>query len=201
MVEYIDTLSLKEELKTYASPRSKLTTMIQSGEIVQVRRGLYLRGGITGYSVKTLANKIYGPSYLSFEYALSVYEMIPERVKNPTSAVFRKNKRKAYTTPFGVYTYQTIPAAVYYKGIRRHEEGGNPFLIAAREKALLDTLYTHRSITSRTGMLRLLREDLRIDPESLASLDRPLVRELAPCYGKKITCIFSDWLRKEPAHA
>lgn len=197
MVEYIDTLSLKEELKTFASPGSKVTTMIKSGEIVQVRRGLYLRGGESGYSVKTLANKIYGPSYLSFEYALSHYGMIPERVENPTSAVFRKNKRRTFRTPFGLFTYQTIPEAVYYKGILRNEEEGNPYLIATREKALLDTLYTHRSIKSKSRMVRLLIEDLRVDMESLMLLDLPLIEACAPFYGKQITLIFTDWLKKE----
>lgn len=196
MVEYIDTLSLKEELKTFSSPRSKLTHMIKSGEVVQVRRGLYLRGGVSGYSVKTLANKIYGPSYLSFEYALSFYGVIPERVENPTSAVYRKNKRKTYETPFGVFTYQTIPSAVYYMAIRRREEEGNPYLIASPEKAVLDTLYTHRSIKSRKNMLRLLYDDLRADRDLLLALDRRLVEELAPFYGKQITLIFSNWLKR-----
>ncbi|MBN2415235.1 hypothetical protein JXO52_05310 [bacterium] len=201
MVEYIDTLSLKEELKTYASPRSKLTTMIQSGEIVQVRRGLYLRGGISGYSVKTLANKIYGPSYLSFEYALSVYGLIPERVENPTSAVFRKNKRKVFRTPAGMFTYQPVPESVYYKAIRRSEEEGGSFLIASPEKAVLDTLYMHRSIQSGRRMLQLLEEDLRIDMDGLHALDPNVVVELAPCYGKRITLVFADWLKKELTNA
>ncbi|MBN1472386.1 MAG: hypothetical protein JW925_11435, partial [Syntrophaceae bacterium] len=141
---YLDTLSLMDSLKGYGSPKSKLTTMIKSGEVIQVRRGLYIPGGNVSYSVKTLANKIYGPSYISFEYALSYYGLIPERVENVTSAIFNKNKNKTFTTPLGTFIYQSIPAAAYPRGFVLIKENDHPFFIATKEKALCDTLYRHR---------------------------------------------------------
>lgn len=42
---YYDTLYLMNTLSDYASPKSKLTNMVKSGEIVRIRRGLYVKGG------------------------------------------------------------------------------------------------------------------------------------------------------------
>ena len=102
-ITYLDTLYISDQLKEYASPKSKLTTMIQSGELIKIKRGLYIPGDRKGYSLKTLANKIYGPSYISFESALAFHGIIPERVVNITSAVYNKNKDKTFHTQVGTY--------------------------------------------------------------------------------------------------
>ena len=68
-----------------------------------------------------LAGSIYGPSYISFEYALSRYGLIPEAVYAVTCATFEKKKKKKYETPFGTFTYdmgQMIgPAAMLVTGM------------------------------------------------------------------------------------
>ena len=63
------TAMLLEELKNYASPKAKLSRMARKGECILITRGLYE----TDRSVPAylLAGSIYGPSYISFEYALS----------------------------------------------------------------------------------------------------------------------------------
>ena len=86
-----DHLTLMHELRDYASPKARLTRMIKSGDVIQVRRGLFLEARETGHSLKSLASVIYGPSYISFEYALAHYGLIPERVQSVTSAVYNKN--------------------------------------------------------------------------------------------------------------
>ena len=48
--------------------------------------------------LEVLANLIYGPSYVSYEYALTYYGLIPERVFEVTSATTQKNKM--FNTPF-----------------------------------------------------------------------------------------------------
>ena len=50
-----DHLTLMHELRDYASPKARLTRMIKSGEVVQVRRGLFLDAKETGHSLKSLA--------------------------------------------------------------------------------------------------------------------------------------------------
>ncbi|HOD00665.1 MAG TPA: hypothetical protein PKH54_12020, partial [Myxococcota bacterium] len=71
-------LALMDELKDYASPRAKLTRMLKSGSIVQLRRGLFVDD--VSISPRVVAPVLYGPSYISFEYVLATAGLIPERV-------------------------------------------------------------------------------------------------------------------------
>lgn len=192
---YLDYIYLMDSLKNYASPKSKLTTMIKSGEVVKVKRGLYLPGDGSRYSQKTLANKLYGPSYLSFEYALSYYNLIPEAVYSLTSASYNKNKNKLFKTPIGVFIYRYTNPSVYPYGIVRMEEDGSPFLIATREKAVCDRLSKIKNINSINQLEELLFDDLRINKNELARLDTPEIHFLAGIYGKKIIYLFTDYMK------
>ncbi len=198
---YYDHIYLMDSLHNYASPKSKLTTMIKSGEVIKLRRGLFLNGSSTDYSIKTLANKIYGPSYISFEYALSYYNLIPERVETITCASYGKNKNKRFDTPVGSFLYRSIPRALYPYGIIRQEEGNNPFLIASKEKALCDTLSKIRGAGSLKALQSVLFENLRIDREELSFLNLKDIAFLAPLYRKKIVALFLLYLKKEASLA
>ena len=198
---YLDKLVVNESLQDYASPRSKLTRMLNSGELLHIRRGLYLAGEESPFSVKTLANIIYGPSYISFEHALAYYGFIPERTYNITSAVFGKNKHKRFDTPVGTFMYRHIPEAVYFLEYRHQEESGHPYLIATAEKAICDTLYQYRQVKSLEGIGKLIYEDLRIEKDKIASLDLDTIAGLAPGYGKKVNNLFATWLEKEKKDA
>lgn len=198
---YQDKLVVKESLQEYASPRSKLTRILDSGQLLHIRRGLYLDGSETPFSLKTLANIVAGPSYVSFESALAYYGFIPERVLNITSAIYGKNKHKKFETPVGSFLYRHVPEAVYFMEYRRLEEDGHPFLIATAEKAICDTLYQHRQVSTLSGLSKLIYEDLRVEADSLKSIDLEIIKALAPGYGKKVTTLFARWLEKEIYHA
>ncbi len=191
---YQDYMGIMDSLKGYASPRSKLTTMIKKGELIKVRRGLYLSGDHSGYSTKTLANIIYGPSYISFESALSYYGMIPERVQAITSACFNKNKNKQFKTPVGLFLYRYIHPRVYPYGIHRVDENGEGFLIASPEKAVCDTLSKFKDIKTMAALNELLYDDLRMDQDSVMRLDKALLNILSGLYRKKIIQLLCDCL-------
>jgi len=56
--------------------------MINDGLLQPIRKGLYaISPEITGIpiSLPLVANLLYGPSYVSMDYALSYYGIIPER--------------------------------------------------------------------------------------------------------------------------
>ena len=201
MPTYIDNLYLMDSLKEYASPRAKVTTMIKAGELVKVRRGLYLNPHHGEWSIKTLANKVLGPSYISFEYALSYYGLIPERVYAVTSASMGKNKRKHFHTAVGDFEYYSIHPRVYHFGIELHEEKGYPFLIASKEKALCDMLSKVGQVGSITALRELLLRDLRIDTEQLRTLHFDDITFLASRYRKKAVSLFARYLAKERIHA
>jgi len=198
---YKDHMALIHELRDYSSPKARITRMIKSGDVIQVRRGIFLDGHDKDYSLKSLASVIYGPSYLSFEYALSHYGLIPERATIVTSAVYNKNKNRRFTTPLGGFYYYYVPAGVYPYGITREEENNQSYLIATREKALLDTLYKTRGINSMKSLTDLLFEDMRVERHDLAAFDRESVNFIAPLYGRKACSLFMRWLEKEGHHA
>jgi len=196
-------LTIMDELSGYASPKARLTRMIKSGDVIQVRRGIFLdaRDQKNGYSLKSLAAVIYGPSYISFEYALAHYGLIPERVQAVTSAVYHKNKNHRFSTPVGRFYYYYLPAAVFPYGVTLGSENGQSYLIAVPEKALCDMLYKTRGIDSVKAMEALLLEDWRMERAAVLSLDRSAILFLAPLYRKKIFRHLVKWLEGEANHA
>jgi predicted transcriptional regulator of viral defense system len=142
--DYIDYNWLMHRLRGYAAPRAKITSMLARKELVRVKKGLYIAGDNRNYSRSLLANLIYGPSYILFEYALSWYGVIPGRVYAVTSACAKKNKR--FSTPLGEFNYSFIPRVTYAAGVRMERDGANRFLIGTVEKVLADMVYRNREI-------------------------------------------------------
>lgn len=174
------TAMLLEELKEYASPKSKLSRMVARGECFPVTRGLYETD--PNVPVHLLAGSIYGPSYISFEYALGYYGLIPEAVYTVTCATFEKKKKKKYETSFGTFTYRDVPSEAFPLGIRLIQEGDYFYRIAEPEKALCDQLYTMSPLPNTKELIRLLTEDLRIEEAELRKLDAKKVCEYSEAY-------------------
>jgi len=130
-----------------------------------------------------LAPIIYGPSYLSFEFALAYYSLIPEAVYNYTSATFEKKKEKQFMTPYGTFTYRDVPSEAYPVGIVLRSENGYGFQIASPEKALCDQLYKISPLRNRRELEHLLFEDLRIDQEEFFRLNMVYLLKIAHCYN------------------
>jgi len=104
--------------KDYRHPRDKITKLLRDNTIIRVKKGLYLhnREHIRGLPVKELlANLIYGPSYISLQFALSSYGMIPEVALQVSSVTLKKTKR--YRTPVGEFIYSSVPRPYYLTGI------------------------------------------------------------------------------------
>ena len=183
---------LLDELAAYQDPFGKIRRMCQAGELYPLTRGLYeTDANAPGFM---LAAAIYGPSYLSFEYALSFYDLIPERVFTYTSATCGKRKKKTYENHFGRYSYADIPVAAFPYGTEILQQGEYACTIAAPEKAVCDKLYQIRPVHSIKALKTLLFEDLRIDPEQFASLDQKLLTELCPLYHSSTLDVFNRYL-------
>lgn len=153
------------EIPEYKAKADKICDMTNRGEIIRLRRGLYCYAPKNGeiLSTETIANNLYGPSYISFETALSWYEIIPERITVTRSATIHRAKQ--YNTPIGQFEYIKIPDNVYPIGIQKIKDGENVFLIASKEKALCDLLYTKTGlrISSPKSLRIFLEENQRID--------------------------------------
>ncbi len=179
-----DYLALINALREYRYPRDRVTKLLASGRIVRVKKGLYilgdkLRGG--PFSREILANLIYGPSYISLEYALSYHQMIPEWVRNVTSVTSAKNK--SFTTPVGVFTYRHLPTAHFPSGVRSIPmSDGRSFLIATPEKAIADILYFAGGLSSKAEVEDFLFENMRIDEEAVERLDVDALEKIVAPY-------------------
>lgn len=184
-------LQLQTELEGYASPKSKITQMINKNEIVRLKRGVY----VTSLQEPRLplAQVIRSPSYISFQTALSYHQVIPEKTHMVLSAGFHLDREYSYDTPLGVYRYLYIPDQVFSIGIVPAQEQGTGFRIASIEKALCDTLYKIRNIERITEMSDLLFDDLRIEREILSSLDWDLISFMVPLYRSKTIRTLWRW--------
>jgi predicted transcriptional regulator of viral defense system len=172
---------LLKKNKNYSDVRGKISRDLRDGKIVQIKRGLYENDKNTPGHY--LASYIYGPSYLSFDYALSKYGMIPESVyKTYTSATFKKNKRKTYSNVFGDFLYRDVPEGVYMFGVKAVVENGYTYHIATPEKALCDKLYTMKPVKNLEELRNLIFNDLRIDEGLFRELDFEFITEISGGY-------------------
>lgn len=189
-----NTKMLVDELKEYVNPTAKIRRLVDSKELFPIVRGLYeTDASIPGYY---LAPIIYGPSYLSFEFALAYYSLIPEAVYNFTSATFEKKKVKRYQTPFGTFTYRDVPSDAYPLGIILHSENGYGFQIASPEKAICDELYKISPLKNRSELEKLLFEDLRIDQDEFFRLNMTDLYEIATCFRTQNHKLLQAYVRR-----
>ena len=185
---------LTDELKEYVNPTAKIRRLVDREELVPVVRGLYETDThIPGYY---LASIIYGPSYLSFEFALAYHSLIPEAVYNFTSATFEKKKAKQYATPYGTFTYRDVPSEAYPVGIVLYSENGYGFQIATPEKAICDELYIISPLKNRDELERLLFEDLRMDKEEFFRLNMTDLLEITNCYHTQNHKLLQTYVRR-----
>ncbi|MCX5682268.1 MAG: type IV toxin-antitoxin system AbiEi family antitoxin domain-containing protein, partial [Planctomycetota bacterium] len=109
---------------------SLLKRALAAGEVVRIHRGLYclaakyLRQKIDPL---VLAQRIYGPSYISLETALSYHGWIPEAVYVVTSTSLDRSRE--FDTPMGHFSFTRVPQKTFYAEVMRVEkEGGGSFL-------------------------------------------------------------------------
>ena len=185
---------LKNFLKDYSNINNKICREVKDKKLYRIVNGLYDTNGDT--SAYLLASSIYGPSYISFEYALSYYGLIPERVTTITCATFEKNKKKEYITDFGTFTYRDIPSSAYPEEIILKEENNYSYQIATPEKALCDKLYTLSPLFNYTNLENMLFNDLRIDEEEFNRLDILKINKLSKLYHSTNVELLAKYMRR-----
>lgn len=182
--EEFDYESLLQSLRQYRKPRDVITRFLRDSSIVRVKKGLYVFGENYRKGVickESLANLIYGPSYLSLEYALSYYGLIPERVEQITSMTPLRSK--IFQTPIGVFSYDHLHPRKFAIGITLIEiDSRHKILIATPEKALADRIAFHKNLTSTQDVHSFVCDGLRVEEDSLAKLRVPLLKEIEEVY-------------------
>lgn len=168
-------------LQDYRRPNDKIAEWLRQGVLLPVKRGLYLvADAAQSPCLPLVANRLYGPSCVSLDYALAWHGLIPERTYEITSVCLGRGRH--ITNALGRFSYTRLPAALYPCGITQASASAQEtFLIASPAKAMCDkVLLTPRlRAGSRAAMQRFLFDDLRIDAAALRGLDLEVVRSYA----------------------
>ncbi len=121
--------------------RNQLNRWHKSGKIICLRKGMYVlndQDRRPPFNLCHIANRLYEPSYVSCEYALSYYGFIPEGVWTLTSVTTRKTQR--FKNKFAHFDYRHIKAQAF-RGFKQVGEDGYPIFMAEPEKAIVDFVY------------------------------------------------------------
>ena len=169
---------------------------LAAGEVVRIHRGLYclaakyLRQKVDPF---VLAQRIYGPSYISLEAALSYHGWIPEAVYAVTSTSLDRSRE--FETPLGHFSFTRVPQKVFYAEVSRVEkEAGSSFLLASPLKALADYVHVHKRDWSSA---RPVVESLRVDEGLLAGVGAEEFDRLLANYSSLRVRRFLNGMRKD----
>jgi len=156
-----------------ASPRQTryfLEAYTKRGLLSRLKKGLYALKEMVP-SEEMIANALYKPSYISLEYALARYGIIPEMPYTITSVTTR------ITASFVVgdkeFSYKKIKQKAF-TGYRPERVGERTVFIADPEKALADYLY----------FVSLGKKRLN-DRLMLSRLERKKILSYANLFGRK----------------
>lgn len=132
----------------------------QKGLFIKLRNGLYVLKGKQPSSY-VISNKLYQPSYISLETALSFHQLIPEVVYSITSITTKATRE--FITLNQSFSYTRFRKSVF-QGYRLIVSGEDRFLMAEPEKAVADYLYLvalgHRTLNDRLYVERFDKKKL-----------------------------------------
>lgn len=152
----------------------------------KITKGFYVFSDkkLTEDDLNFIANRLREPSYLSLEYALNYYSLIPETVFVRTSISSKKTFQMKTTV--GNFSYRSIKKNLFFGYIMKGQ-GNAQFKIAEPEKALLDFLYLRTDIKNTLDLesLRLNKERYR-ELVSEEKINRYLEQFHSPNLNKKI---------------
>ncbi|MDI6731706.1 MAG: hypothetical protein QME05_03915 [Candidatus Margulisbacteria bacterium] len=157
----------------YASLKVLLCWWKKKKWVKSLKRGLYQ---LTYPEEKNLpdlyiANRLYEPSYISLETALSMYSLIPEVAFGVTSLTTKPTRR------FNSFVYHTI-RPVAFTGYRLIKQNGFEVRIAESEKALVDYLYFKRRKKEAVSG--------RFEKEAVSKLNKKKIAKYAALYSLDI---------------
>jgi len=110
-----------------------------------------------------LANLLRYPSYISLEYLLSKYGLIPEAVFAITSVTLKSSR--TFSNPLGNFTYRKIKPE-YFNNFQSTDFKDKKVYLATPAKALFDFFYFKKFLSGQ-DMLWQLTEGFRINWDNL----------------------------------
>ena len=164
----------------------------RQGHLILLKRGVYALSNDLRkqpLSMGFVSNFLLSPSYISLEYALSYYDLIPEAVMVYTSVSTKKTTK--LKTPLGVFDYRSIKESLFF-GFTKVIEQGQDYFIAYPEKAILDFFYFHQDMDGSESVFESYRF------QNLESLNLKRFDEFRSRYNKKtnnIAQLFTGFIK------
>lgn len=132
-----------------------------------------------------IANRLYCPSYVSLETALSHYGILPEVSMAVTSITSKATRR--FKNVHGFFIYRSVkPEAYSGYNVERHRNFD--VLFAEPEKALVDYLYFRR----RDFGLAFDIAELRLDVSTIRDLSRRKLNRYAKQYKIELEALYAQ---------
>lgn len=184
---------------------AKISYMVKKGELIRIKKGIYIFGKeykTSSLDIISIANILYAPSYVSFDYALSYHGLIPERVYEITSGTMRM--KKSFDTQVGRFTYKPVPLQAYALGVDWfYDDINGGKLLATAEKALCDKIRFDKGLgrLSQERLSSYLEFDIRIDMDALYELDAELISTVAIAYKSANLHALSKFIDKREQSA
>ena len=186
-------MDLEAYFKSYKAPGKYVMSLEKKGYLIRLKQNTYCFS--KGFDPLRVANSLYSPSYVSFETALSYYNLIPERVIDVTSVSIKK--RKTFATKRAHFEFYQQDSELYSLGMSADFQRTPSLLIATKEKAILDTLARANlksATTSPDEIFDYVVEGLRIDEEHLKGLKHHSVRKMAALYRNRAPTVLCEFL-------
>lgn len=127
----------------------------KKGFIKRIKQGLYVFPDALPPD-PYIANRLYEPSYVSLQFALSYHRIIPETVYEITSVTPKATRRLEALGK--IFSYRRI-ARKAFTGYTIVQQQGFGFAIADAEKAFVDTLY-YRLLSGSISLDRFDKEKI-----------------------------------------
>lgn len=164
---------------------------LKTGKLLHIRRGLYClapKYRRRSLDLFPIAQKIYGPSYISLESALSYHGWIPESVPTITSVCVKRSAD--FATPLGQFIYRSVSATPLLTAVDRIESESGAFLMARPWKAIADYLFvTKKDWDSVDPLIR----DLRIEQEMFRKINLAELKSIRRSFqNKRVTQFLSN---------
>lgn len=179
----IDYATLKSILMSlnYENINVKIANLKKKNILQSIKKGFYIHTSPIAKNIiskELLSNNLLeNPSYISLDYALYFYGLIPEAVYEITAITTKRSK--FFETEMGIFSYKPIKKELFKIGLTIESLKNGNFLMASKEKALCDKIYFTKDIevTSKSSMIEFLEDDLRIDLEDLEGLNMEIFQE------------------------
>lgn len=167
--------------------KNNLNRWLSKGYFVRLKRDLYEfveRAQETAIPDLHVANRLYGPSYVSLETALSIYSIIPDVAASVTSVATRPTR--TFKNKYGSFFYRTCKPEAY-RGYKVMLYAGFKVCIADKEKALADFLYYRMRLSKFLDF-----EEERFSKKILKKIDWRKTLNYARLFNKKTAKIVKE---------